>query len=258
MSLFRSTLTCFCLLMPASAFASPVDILFQTALAPTETQQQLLRDAEAFWESTLTGYQPGISIENVTINIDAYDADGAGGLLAIARPTRTVTRSGFKLPTTGVVDFDINDLDRLEKDGRLFGLLLHEVAHVLGFGTLWMENGLYTDGTGQYTGTHAIRAYQQEFDPFAVSIPVELDGAEVTRDAHWDETWAGGPNELMTGYYDLPLFLSETTVASFRDLGYTTRPPLAVIPLPAGIWLGLGALGMLGAVRASRKGRRPA
>lgn len=242
-------------LVPFPALASAVDIRFETLQPATDSQALLLSEAEAFWENTLPGYQPGIDIDQVTISVGAFDIDGPSGRLAQAGPRDLVEASGFTLPTAGVVDFDSADLDRLEAEGSLFGLLLHEVAHVLGFGTLWTENDVYVDGSGQYTGRNALSAYQAEFDPLATFVPAELDGAQGTRDAHWDENWAGGPQELMTGFLDSPLFLSETTIASFRDLGYETRASVVPVPLPAGLGLTLSALGMLGLVGMHRRQR---
>lgn len=253
MRFFRPFLTSFIFAIPASAFSSTLDIIFATTLVPSATQQMFLDDTESFWETALVGYQSDIDIDHVTITIEAFEEDGEGGLLAKAGPTETVTTSGFTLPTAGAVDLDVSDLNRLEADGRLLNLLMHEVAHVLGFGTLWTENGVYVNGSGQYTGRDGLRAYQKEFDRRATSIPVELDGGITTQDSHWDETWAGGPNELMTGYLDPSPYFSDTTIASFRDLGYTTSLAPAPVPLPAGIMFGIGALGMLGAVRAGRK-----
>lgn len=252
---FRTCLVCALVLAPLSARASLLDIVFQSPQAPTPSQQVLLDNAEVFWETALGGYQPGIDIPNVMIDVGAFDADGEFGLLAVAGPTATVDAAGFVLPTRGFVDFDISDLARLETEGTLFGVLLHEVAHALGFGTLWEENGLYVAGSGAYTGAEGVSAYRQEFDSAATSVPVELDGTRGTIDAHWDETWAGGEGALMTGFIDTPLFLTETTLGSFRDLGYSGQATAAVVPLPAGLVLGLSGLAALGGLSRRRQQR---
>lgn len=244
------------LLLPSATLASTLDIVFDSPAETSESQLQLLSEAEQFWETVLPGYQPGIEIENVTISVGAFDIDGESGRLAQAGPIDLVDQGGFILPTGGFVDFDLADLEQVETEGTLFGILLHEVAHVLGFGTLWEANDLYAIGSGEYTGANAVEAYRAEFDPTASFVPAELDGEEGTRDAHWDETWAGGENELMTGFIDPPLFLSETTVASFIDLGYVAQTlPVSPtpVPLPAGIWMGLSAVGLLGLMRGRRR-----
>ncbi|MDW3223209.1 MAG: leishmanolysin-related zinc metalloendopeptidase [Paracoccaceae bacterium] len=241
------------LLLPHAALSSTLNLSFATPAGTSKTQLQLLAEAERFWETLLPGYQPGITINDVVINVYAFDIDGEDGFVAFGRPNGLVKQSGYTLPTRGSVDFDTADLNRLEASGTLFEVLLHEVAHVLGFGTLWEANGVYEIGSGQYTGTNAVNAYRAEFDPVAEFVPAELDGAPGTRDAHWDETWAGGPNELMTGYVEPPLFLSETTIASFRDLGYETRAVVTAIPLPSGIWLTIGGFGLLMVPRLTKR-----
>lgn len=258
MNIIRSAATTLVLLTPLQAPASTVDILFESTLEASDSQRLLLSEAEQFWENTLVGYQPGIEIDQVTIDIGAFDIDGERGSLAQGGPGTVVRQSGYVLPTSGFIEFDTADLDRLEAGGSLLGLFLHEVGHVLGFGTLWTENNLYVDDSGQYKAANGLAAYREEFDPTAPFVPVEMDGGPGTRNAHWDETWAGGENELMTGFIDLPLFLSDTTAASFRDLGYVTQtasepPPVAVIPLPAPFWLGLGALSALGLLGRRRR-----
>ena len=238
-------------LLAGGASASPFDIVFEPAQTPSESQAALLSAAEGYWESLILGYSGGASVEALTIEVGAYDDDGVDGTLADANWTEVVESGGFVLPAAGYIDFDVADLGPLEESGELLDTLVHEVAHVMGFGTLWVENGVYAAGSGAYTGRNALATYRAEFDPRATFVPVELDGGPGTQDVHWAEDWAGGPGELMTGFADPDEFLSDTTIASFRDLGYETvaLPAPAPIPLPAGLWLGLGALGLLGAAR---------
>ena len=135
-------------------------------------------------------------------------------------------------------------------------LLAHETGHVLGIGTLWDTNGLYSFGTGRYTGQYGVAAFRAEFNPNATFVPVELAGEPSTANKHWDQRMCssvqeGNPNdpfslspllgitdaqgrdfalELMTGAIDPDYgepFLSNTTVQSLRDLGF------AVVPEPA-------------------------
>lgn len=241
------------LLLPHTALASTLNLSFVSPSGTSKKLLPLLTEAELFWERLLPGYQPGIMVDRIVIGVYSFHIDGDGGFVALARPSGFVTQGGYTLPTRGSVDFDAADIDRLEASGILFEVLLHEIAHVLGFGTLWEANGVYEIGSGQYTGANAVDAYRAEFDPTASFVPVELDGRRGTRDAHWDETWAGGRNELMTGFVEPPLFLSETTIASFRDLGYETSAKITVIPLPSGMLLALGAFGLLAVLRKPKR-----
>ena len=68
-------------------------------------------------------------------------------ILGQAGPTRL--RPGSFLPASGVMSFDSADLARMESDGSLVRVIIHEMGHVLGFGTIWDELGL-RQGTGRH------------------------------------------------------------------------------------------------------------
>ena len=72
----------------------------------------------------------------------------------------------------------------------------------------------YTDGAA------ALAAYQSEYDPAATFVPVDIVSGVGTRDSHWSENWAGGAPALMTGFLNAPTYVTQTTIASFEDLGY--------------------------------------
>ncbi len=164
------------------------------------------------------------------------------------------------------MSFDTADLPSLESSGFLEDVILHEMAHVLGFGTLWTLNGVYDNDTGQYTGANALAMWQTEFNqPGAAYIPVELDGGGGTANGHWNENNVGSGltgitddngidmrDELMTGWLNTPTFISNTTKMSFMDIGYD----VAIVPAPAAFWLfASGLLGVIGVAR-SRKHKR--
>ncbi len=233
----------------------------------TVSQQSIFNTAKATWESLITGYQPGISITGVTISAEGAAIDGVGGILGSAGPTFGVNQGGFLLATQGAMQFDSADLGALETGGSLSAVILHEMAHVLGFGTLWTQNGVYTNGTGQFTGANALAAYKTEFNqPLATFVPVELGGGGGTANGHWDEVDGGAGNtgivdtqgrdksrELMTGWLNSPAYISNTTVMSFRDIGFTTVNLGAAAPEPG--TFGLLGLGLAGLVIARRRGR---
>jgi hypothetical protein len=233
-----------------------------STLTPMEEAQvtAAYANAETLYETNILGYQVDDAIlQGVTIDASVPLIDGPGGILGQAGPT-FIYNPAFLPPASpiytfsGIMQFDSADVSNLIANGSFVDVVLHEMAHVLGFGTLWTVNGLYVNGSGEYTGANALAKYREEFDPFATFVPVELDGGPGTANGHWDENWAGGPNELMTGFLDLPTTVSDTTLYAFRDLGYTTVDTLvAPVPLPPAL-LGLAAgLAALGGLRSRQR-----
>jgi len=193
----------------------------------TGTQAQVFSQAETFWEDIVTGYQPNISLTGITIYANAETIDGVGGVLGQAGPTRSTTQGGYRLTTTGSMNFDSADINSLENNGKLIATITHEIGHILGIGTQWNANGVYTNGSGQYTGAYGVSAFQQEFSPFSNYVPVELTGGAGTEDSHWQETGSytdsqGRPlsEELMSGILSSINYLSNTTTQSLRDIGF--------------------------------------
>ena len=246
------------------AGAAPLDIVF-FAEGATERNAAALDQAEAFWERIVTGYQDGADIGGpLEIDVFVVDEDGPGGTLATGGwDDAVVTEAGFILPVLGSIRFDSADLPmpNTPDEQLAFETLLHEVGHALGFGTLWDANGL-RDGDA-YIGTAGVEAYVAEFGlrsadgiPLATGEGEGEGGDDADGDyGHWDEDWPGGPAEMMTPFQEGTASLSATTIASFRDLGYTTVEPAArgslpvfsapapaPIPLPATAWLLGGAL----------------
>ena len=233
----------------------------------TSSQQAVLTTAKSFWESTLTGYKPGISITGPTITASGTAIDGAGGVLGSAGPTGAVFQGGYFLTTAGQMQFDTADLAVLETNGQLQSVFFHEMAHVLGFGTLWTLNGAYVDGSGQFTGANALNQYKSEFNqPAATFVPVELGGGESTANSHWKEVEGGTANtgivdghnrdfkfELMTGWLNSPTFVSNTTIASFEDIGFTSN--LSAVPEPSSIALFAISIIVLRGFWSGKRGR---
>jgi hypothetical protein len=245
----------------SSNLVNPLNIVINFTGGLTSNQQAIFSQAEATWESLLVGYKPGISIPQVTINASGVTIDGAGDILGQAGPTFGTVQSGFALTTEGVMEFDSADLANLEAANLLDEVILHEMAHVLGFGTLWDGPSLGSffagtqqvsiAGTGRYTGTAALNAWRNEFTGpgaglSALFVPVEQGGGDGTRDVHWNEVDGGSgltgivngagqdfQFELMTGWLNPPsAFISNTTVQSFADIGYAPANT-APIPTPA-------------------------
>ena len=231
----------------------------------TPSQEAIFHQAETFWETSLTGYQPGITLSGLTINGTSVAIDGAGGVLGSAGPTNVTTQAGFTLTTLGNMRFDTADVGNLETSGRLLDVIKHEMGHVLGLGTLWTFNNVYVNGTGQFTGARALEEFKVEFNqPTATFVPVELGGGSGTANGHWNEVDGGAgltgltdtmgrdmAFELMTGWLNTsqPSFVSRMTLGSFEDIGFTSN--LTAVPEPTSLCL--LALGLL-----TLRRRRPA
>ena len=184
------------------------------------------------WERLIVGDLPdvrddGITIDDVRIDGAATEIDGPGGVVAQSSPSAlrdpaSGSRNRSGLPYRAFVEIDAADLSFLERSGTLLAVVTHEMAHALGYGTLWEDNGLLK-GAGsddpRFTGPVAVAQYDSIFDTTSTSVPVEGDGAPGTRDSHWRESVFG--NEMMTGYVDPPANpISRVTVGSMADLGY--------------------------------------
>ena len=213
------------------ALAGSFDITINNLGGLTASQSAIFATAEAFWEGVLPSIQDSGNL-NLVIDASGIAIDGPGGILGQAGPTSGGTLGGsFIYVFTGVMQFDTADLAGLEGAGLLLDVILHEMAHVIGFGTAWVLNGVYVDESGMFTGANALAAYQAEFDPLATFVPVDIVSGLGTRNSHWAENWAGGFNELMTGFLDPPTFISDTTLASFIDIGYN-RADEGQLPVP--------------------------
>lgn len=183
---------------------------------------------------------PAISetVDGLVIFADLKELDGVGRVLGQAGPCIVRDDVGF-LPAVGIMQFDTADLPSLEAAGRLNEVILHEMGHVLGFGTMWdFDPGppfvgpnnppntfLLGAGTADptFNGTSARAAFLgavRTGSSFSgIPVPVENSGGPGTRDAHWRESTV--VNELMTGFLNAGVNpLSAFTAASFRDLGY--------------------------------------
>ena len=125
-------------------------------------------------------------------------------------------------------------------------LTLHEMGHVLGFGTLWtgipsipslpvlLPSPAASSGAGnpQLVGALSLIEYLAMGGPAgSTTVPVENCGGGGTINGHWKEGVTAGPagsgfgTELMTGYLSAPGGqrnpFSRLSIAVMGDLGYT-------------------------------------
>ena len=108
-------------------------------LEPTRVRQEALLGL-----CTANVQHPPVQyVDDVIIYSTVKVLDGPGGLLGQAGPC--VLREDGRLPAVGEMEFDLADFDRMKQDGALESVILHEMGHVLGFGSLWKEKGLLRD-----------------------------------------------------------------------------------------------------------------
>ena len=242
------------IMVTASASAPPegnfrIQVRYAAGTEPTIAQRAAFDAAAQTWTRIiLRGGAPyqvfeeagcgdirGETVDGVVITAELKEIDGAGKVLGSAGPC--ILRDAGYLPVQGLMRFDTADLASIETRGQLKDVILHEMGHVLGFGTLWEI------GAGAATGGYLLRSPPDDptFQGLASRaalygiagaagfagnpVPVEATGGSGTAFAHWRESTFG--MELMTGWIGAGVNpLSALTIAQFRDLGYVVNDAL--------------------------------
>jgi hypothetical protein len=221
-----------------------IELAFLTTVTPSVVS--VFEAAVARWEEIAPGDLPDFQgtlpeggcqpepvdglIDDVRIYVSVEAIDGVGGVLGRAGPCYYRPASVVS-PVTGIMDFDEADLANLEASGLLEDVIVHEMGHVLGVGTLWNRGGeeLLVGAGGpdpHFVGLGARIAFDEVGgeERAAPKVPVENTGGGGTRDAHWRESVHNA--ELMTGWIEgggTPNPLSIITIASLADLGYAVN-----------------------------------
>lgn len=205
----------------------------------TDQQRQVFDDAAARWEriiikdvpsitgtipSAFNGFPPVLNdetVDDIIIEVAIANIDGQGGILGQAGPR--FYRNVDLLPVTGVMFFDVADLDFLDQLDLFEEVIVHEMGHVLGVGTAWANFGrtLRQDPNGNpyFNGKTANTHWNAEGG--TDFLPIENMFGPGTRLSHWRESVLR--NELMTGFINRGVNpLSRITAGSMRDLGYGT------------------------------------
>lgn len=175
--------------------------------------------------------QPIVSdvVDDIRIYVSIDSIDGPSQVLARATPC--VTRGLGNLPILGFMEFDEADMDGLASAGELLPVVLHEMGHVLGVGTIWGIRGFLKDPSRpsspgvdtHFTGAGAIEAFDAAGGTAYTAgqkVPVENTADEGSADGHWRESVLR--RELMTPFFNSGQQnpLSAITVRSLADLGY--------------------------------------
>lgn len=159
-------------------------------------QRSFFHSAAARWAEVITGDLPpvtlrdGTIVDDILISAEGRWIDGGGDTEGntLGRATPLDLRSN-DIPYRGMMEFDTYDLANMEEDGTLEDVILHEMGHVLGIGTIWERKGLlsgkYTDNP-VFTGEHAMAEYATLLDETTPrAVPVANRGGGGTIYSHW-------------------------------------------------------------------------
>ena len=214
-----------------------------------------LDDAVARWEPVVSGNIPAIflsgslevddlfdngssdkvfgMVDDLRIYVQVVEIDGPGGTLGAAGPR--LLRRDSSLPIVSIIEMDEDDVGRLSTVG-LRDVVAHEMAHALGFGSIWGELDLLVDRSHDedgepispvpdthFSGPQAIAAFNQAggSDYEGEKVPVHTEDGPGSADGHWRRS-VFGDNELM-GPVHVPgsrVAMSLITIESMADMGY--------------------------------------
>ena len=223
----------------------------------TPSQDEIVREAARRWESVIargaadldfTGQnglaandcfpgQPAVNdeIDDLRVWVEIDSIDGAGGGVARSGPCwGRITRfqasdTIYQEAVLGRIQLDEVDVARMEANGVLLPVVVHEIAHVLGFGTSWEDHGLVENPSlpanlgadTHFTGPLAVAAFDAAGGTRytgGARVPVENRSQMGSSDAHWRESVFD--DELMTPFVGGGHALSLITIESLADMGY--------------------------------------
>jgi hypothetical protein len=160
-----------------------------------------------------------------TLKIDVVGLNSSQDWLAAATNTGGQTAANGKwMPTMGTIRINTSYANTYNNNPEyLKEIVTHELAHVLGIGTIWEKNGnsLINRSTNTYKAdSYAGRAYGEVIGTLQpTAVPVEAGSY-----GHWDETAL--QSELLTPFAEsigTQMPLSEITIGSLRDLGWNVN-----------------------------------
>ncbi|MFD0836224.1 leishmanolysin-related zinc metalloendopeptidase [Mariniflexile aquimaris] len=228
------------------------NITLKYLIPPTLRQSEIFDAAVARWERIIikdvpsfTGTLPSAfgssfnitgTVDDIIIEVLLTEIDGPLGILGQAGPR--YVRSDDFLTLSGVMIFDTADLGLLDELDLFEDVIVHEMGHVLGIGTLWNVEPFFPrtlregpDSNPYFSGKKANVFWNAEGGTF--ELPIENMGGTGTALGHWRESTLN--NELMTGFLNLGKNpLSRITAGSMRDLGYGSATIGESYDLPRG------------------------
>jgi len=225
----------------------------------------IIKSAFDRWDNIMTldaRLGPGYTI-TVSYTVDVLEAGMLGGASIQTIVYIGSQTYGNVFPLTADLTMNSSYLYGMKNDVRSDGktsyyyVLLHEIGHILGIGSLWGYAGTpkvnYIDNgitKSYYTGANALREYKSYFSDMGsssfIGIPIEDNGGGGTAGVHPEEGPEGGVSannryingifhpgldtELMSGWLDsspVSTPLSRVTLGFLEDMGYIVNYNLA-------------------------------
>ncbi len=245
---------------PASTFK--LEVRYAVGTTPNAAQQAAFDAAVARWKTLVlsgappyqvvpddldpTGECPSMLNETVDGTVVYVRIQNLGNANILGATGLCVIRDQGFLPVQAIMYLNSTAVANLETNGLLAPVVLHEIAHALGYGTLWSVSvpGLGSiqliQGGGNcsspatnptFSGPSAISAFYGSVAPGSAftgtPVPIENSGGCGTAYSHWRKTTFGP--ELLTGYLTSGVVapLSAITIRSIADLGYVVNDAMA-------------------------------
>ena len=231
----------------------------------TDARKDVMRQAARRWETIITEGLPDVDFsahpfrQEETIVVDdsvddlrvfvykVTDADRsvaafAGPVYVRSGPTGLpalgdVFVSSFFLDNNNAAYESFNKMSLWYGERILRDLMVHEIAHVLGFGSLWQTFGLVhqLSGDAYFSGESAIQAFNaaggETYDGNKVPVTSAISGS-CGAGTHWNPNVFRGLDRLFGAEVMEPTLekehaLSAITIQSIADLGYVVDVSLA-------------------------------
>lgn len=215
-------------------------------------------DAVHRWDSIITTNASHVVSMNLNIDISSLPVNVLGsaspaGYFSNLNGNLIITGGNITFNESAIVDMR----DSLRDDGNstLYYVVLHEIGHVLGIGTLWSYyhslpfdslTETYVDVSDNnlnkilYTGTNVVREYRNYMqNQSLIGLPIEDDGGSGTAGGHPEEGFEWGTSlnnrfidgmlhdglndELMSGWSEggtVVMPLSRITIGFLDDMGF--------------------------------------
>ena len=226
----------------------------------TDARKDVMRQAARHWETIITEGLPDVdfsanpfryglldaddaevgreiddTVDDLRIFVHTFDLEGPSG---IGGPSFVRSGNPIGLPALGGVVIAPNSLDRRQRleplwieERLLRDLMLHEIAHVLGFGPLWTVLDLRHDLAGDiyFSGERAIEAFNaaggESYSGNKVPLELKYEGFTCGLPSHWRSRVFQGwvrefGAEIMEPMMQREHALSAITIQSIADLGY--------------------------------------